>query len=254
MELVRTHASKAEIPLPQPRWDPSGRILTILLCAPNPDIAGFGPGRRRGRSDGVRNHATGKQSRIRDDIIFRDLGTPSIAQVGSNLTISVTLKVDNLTGQIDYILQQRIIVDVFVASAVLNGSVIPAKNATNLYSGSTWGPFNITLPLTETNTGLAKGASTNATVSVTLEDTVLYATPSNLVSPYGQSTEPAMQGSAGSLIVQNQVSSTNSTSTSPTSAAQTYLPYALLGSGVVLMLLAVFLPRGSRGSLANEKQ
>ena len=179
---------------------------------------------------------------------------PSIAQVGSNLTISVTLKVDNLTGQIDYILQQRIIVDVFVASAVLNGSVIPAKNATNLYSGSTWGPFNITLPLTETNTGLAKGASTNATVSVTLEDTVLYATPSNLVSPYGQSTEPAMQGSAGSLIVQNQVSSTNSTSTSPTSAAQTYLPYALLGSGVVLMLLAVFLPRGSRGSLANEKQ
>lgn len=177
-----------------------------------------------------------------------DYQYPSTVQVGSNLSIALTLHVVAMTGIVEYAAEQRIIVHVFLASqAPLNGSIITPSGAEYLYPGSTWGPNNVTIPLTESNTGLAKGASVNASVSITLQDEVWYGVPLSFIT-----TEPAMEGQGGSLIIQNQVPSNNG-SASGGSTFQTYLPYALLASGAVLMLFAVVLPRGPRSPPANQK-
>jgi hypothetical protein len=178
-----------------------------------------------------------------------DYAYPSTAQVGTNLSISVRLHVGNLTGLVEYTAEQRLIVNVFISgeAAPLNGSLISPPDAEFLYPGSTWEPGNVTIPLTVSDTGLAKGAFVNASVSVTLQDEIWYGNPL-----YFTATEPAMQGQAGSLIIQNQVPSGNG-STTNRGAVQTYLPYALLSSGVVLMLLAVVLPRGSRPAPVDQK-
>jgi len=175
---------------------------------------------------------------------------PSQIETGTNLTIAVTLHVTALTGLVEYIAAYRIIVNVFIgAHHFLNGSLSSGVNSPHLYSGSSWGPNNVTIPLTADNTGLAKGESANATLSVTLQDSLWYGLPRFVTE-----TEPAMQGQAGSVVIQNSVPSSNGSATGQgAGAGQTYLPYALLTSGAALMLLAVFLPRGPRSSQTNLK-
>jgi hypothetical protein len=103
--------------------------------------------------------------------------------------------------------------------------------------------------LTAENTGIAKGQSANATVTVTLQDLVWYTTPISLLD-----TEPPMEAGAGSLIIENPATPVSSSNTGQTTGqTQTYLPYALLASGAVLMLSAVFLSRGPRSPQANHK-
>jgi hypothetical protein len=178
---------------------------------------------------------------------------PSQAQVGTNLSITVTLHVNELTGLAEYISHYQFNVEVNVGLKTLNGTITGGNNTAlplPKYPGAVWGPNTLAIPLTANNTGLAKGDSANATVSITLQDLVWYNVPiGNLVS------EPPMLGAIGSLIIQNSVA-TSSSSTSggqSTGQTQTYLPYILLASGAVLMLSAVFLPRGPRPPQANHK-
>ena len=172
-----------------------------------------------------------------------DYSYPAIVSTGSNMTISVSLHVVSLTGLVEYITAYRIVADVFVANQhVLNGTAISGVNAPFLYPGSTWGPNNITIPITPDDTGVAKGTSVNATVSLTLQDTLWYGVP-RLTSE----TEPAMQGGAGSFTIENSVSSSTGSGTGP-SSGQAFVPYVLLATGAILMAAAVVLPRGSRKS------
>jgi hypothetical protein len=167
-----------------------------------------------------------------------DYRYPSQVEVGSSLNVEVTVHVNALTGLVEYVTAYRVIVNVFIGTQhFLNGDLISEVKAPYLYPGGHWGPVNVSIPITEENTGVAKGQSTNASVSVTLQDSVWYGTPRLVYE-----TEPAMQGGAGTLVIQNSVPSNNS------SAGQTFLPYAFMASGVVLLLLAVFLPRGPRMS------
>jgi hypothetical protein len=179
-----------------------------------------------------------------------DYSYPSTADVGSNLTIAVTLHVNSLTGLVEYITNYGIFINVFVgAGHVLNGSVAGAANATLLYPGAAWGPNEIIIPLTADNTGLAKGASANATLSIRLVDRIRYG---GQIGVYD--TEPAMQGQAGSLTIQNSVPVSSSSTIGQTSGqAQTYLPYALLTVGSVLMLSAAFFPSGTRPPQTKPK-
>jgi len=173
---------------------------------------------------------------------------PSTAEVGSNLTITVTLHVNSLTGLVEYITNYGLVAEVFIGSQVLQGSFSSTQNSTFLYPGSSWGPYNITIPLTANNTGLAKGNSANATLSVTLQDNVFYAAPQLNVYV----TEPAMQGVAGGLLIQNPVTST-STSTTTSSTGQTYLPYlVLVAAGAVMMVGAALWPRRPRPAPAPK--
>ena len=118
-----------------------------------------------------------------------------------------------------------------------------ASNGTFLYPGSSWGPINVTIPLTAENTGLAKGASANATVSVTLMDGVYYG--GGLVV---YNTEPAMEGAAGSLVFRNPADGTSVTTSQTNGQTQSNLPYLLFASAAVLMLIVVVLQRWPRPS------
>jgi hypothetical protein len=174
-----------------------------------------------------------------------DYSYPSTAEVGTNLTITVTLHVKSLTGVVEYVNDFRLVANVYVGpQLVLNGSIDGGTQPLFLRSGATWGPKDVIIPLTAQNTGVAKGASANATVSITLVDTVWVADPR--IGDYH--TEPAMQGAAGGLVIQNAVASTTGQGT-----FQTVLPYALLASGAVLVVLAVFLRRGPRSPQANQR-
>lgn len=170
--------------------------------------------------------------------------TPT-AQVGKNLTITLTLSVNEFGGLVEYITAYEMFVDVYIGSGasqrVLNGSLISAVQAPFLYPGSTWGPNNVTIPLTAANTGVSKGQSANATVGLTLEDTDYFGLPYA-----GYQTEPLMAAQAGSFVIENGVT------TSSGESSQTILPYALLSSGVALMVIAVVLPKGQRQQAAPK--
>lgn len=174
---------------------------------------------------------------------------PSVAQVGTNLTIDLSLHLNQFEGQVEYINGYSLKAQLFVGQDVLTQSVYGPPGFNYLFPGATWGPENMTFALTEADTGVALGTSVNATLAVTLEDTVFYGVPEN-----GYESEPPMEAQAGSLIIENQVAtSTTSTSTTTQSSALTILPYALVGSGAVLMAAAVLLPRGPRSTQESTK-
>jgi hypothetical protein len=171
-----------------------------------------------------------------------DYSYPSIAQVGSNLTIALTLDVDSLTGLVEYVFNYGLVVDVFVGQNVLTGSIYSTNGAPFLYPGATWGPNNITIPLTENNTGLSPGASANSSVTIMLEDTLWWGGQLSILH-----TEPAMQGSAENIVIQNPAESTRSFTTAQAAGqSKTYLPYELLALGTVLVASAVFVSLTSR--------
>jgi hypothetical protein len=178
---------------------------------------------------------------------------PSTADVGTNLNVTLTLHVNSLTGLVEYLYVYRLVVDVLIGGIELNGSVssgsgVGASNllgSPRLYAGSNWGPNNISIPLTADNTGLAKGASANATVIIVLEDSI---------HEGFDATEPPMQDSAGGLVIQNSAATPNSSATGQTTdQIQTYLLYAVLALGALLMVSAVLLPRGPQSRQANQK-
>jgi hypothetical protein len=178
-----------------------------------------------------------------------DYSYPSTVEVGTNLTITVTLHVKSLTGVVEYVNDFRLVANLYVGpQLVLNGSINSGTQPLFLHPGATWGPKDLTIPLTASNTGIAKGSSANATLSITLGDTVWVADPR--IGDYH--TEPAMQGDAGGLVIQNAVASPGDSTTGRVTV-QTILPYALLGSGAVLVLLSVFFRRGRRSPQANQK-
>jgi hypothetical protein len=184
-----------------------------------------------------------------------DYTYPSVAQVGTNLTISLTLHVGAFNGIIEYTTAYELQVALDVGGQQQQVTIYGPGgfNASSfLYPGGIWGPNNATFPLTEANTGLAVGQSANATFSVTLLDSVEVGYPFLVYA-----TEPPMTGQGGTLLIQDQVaSSTTTTSSSSTTAqgtGQSLLPYALLASGAVLIAAAIFLPRGPRSSMPNHK-
>lgn len=175
-----------------------------------------------------------------------DYTYPSAAQVGSNLTVSLSLHVQAFSGVIEFILGYELQVALYVGQQEQQVTIAGPGgfNASSfLYPGGIWGPVNATFPLTQNNTGLALGQSTNATFSVTLLDSVYVGAPY-----YHIETENPMQGQGGTLLIQNGVTSTSTSLSSTTghSTSQTLLPYALLASGAVLIVGAIIMPRGPR--------
>jgi hypothetical protein len=165
-----------------------------------------------------------------------DYSYPSVAQVGSNLTVALTLHVDSLTGLVEYVFNYALVVEVFVGQDVLNGSIYSGNGAPFLYPGATWGPNNVTIPLTEDDTGLSPGASANASVTIMLENTLWWGGQLSVFH-----TEPAMQGSAANIVIQNPAGFTRSSNAQKTTGqGNAYLPYELLALGAALVVSAVF--------------
>jgi len=169
---------------------------------------------------------------------------PSIAQVGTNLTMALTLHINSLGGIVQYISNYNLQARVFIGAHEVDGIIGSETGAPSLYPGSSWGPNNVTILLTADNTGLAKGESANATVGIVFNDFVFYGAPINAFEPENQ-----MQGSGGSLTIQNAVVTSSTSSGGQGSGlgnVQSILPYALLASGVILMVAAVYFTRSPR--------
>jgi hypothetical protein len=180
---------------------------------------------------------------------------PSTVQVGTNMNMTLTMRVNSLTGLVEYTTTYSLLVIVFIGSNQVVGNVTAPNGSPFLYPGSDWGPNNVTIPITAANTGLTAGQTGNASVSIILNDYIFYG---GAVTYY--STEPPMTGGGGTFIVQDAVqtsssassssagssTSTSSTGGSPANGTQNYLPYVLLGAGAVLLIGAIVLPRGPR--------
>jgi hypothetical protein len=184
-----------------------------------------------------------------------DYSLPTTAEVGTNLTIALSLHVNSLSGIIDYITDYRFDVYAYIgAQQIGSGSVVSSIDAPYLYPGGVWAN-NVTIPLTASGTGLAEGQSANATVSFTLENQVYIANGRD--SFY--TSEPPMQGQVGGILIQYGTSSASTSTTSSASTAsrgigQSYLTDALLASGAVLVILAVALwPRSPAASGIRAK-
>lgn len=167
---------------------------------------------------------------------------PSVAQVGTTLTIDLSLHLNQFSGEVEFIAAYSMKAELYVGTNLLEQTVL-GPSQTNpfsfLYPGSTWGPEGFNFSLTEANTGVAPGTSANATLAVVIEDSPYYGYPGNIFG-----TEPPMTAAVGSLIIEN-VAANNATSTSTTtqSGGPTLLPYILVASGVVMLITAVFIPR-----------
>jgi hypothetical protein len=189
---------------------------------------------------------------------------PSTVQVGTNMNLTFNVRVNSLTGLIEYTTTYSLSIVVSVGTNELTGNITAPNGSPFLYPGSNWGPNNVTIPLTAANTGLAKGQSANASVSVVLND---WNWVGGAVTYY--STEPPMTGNGGSFVIQNAVQTassasgsgsggTDTTTTTTTSqgasASQGYLPYVLLGIGAVLMIAAVITPRSPKSIVVPAPQ
>jgi hypothetical protein len=170
---------------------------------------------------------------------------PSAALVGTNLTVSLSLRLNQFEGNVEYINHYSLGVDLQVGQEVLQKTIDgPYGINTSLYPGATWGPENFTFPLTESDTGVAPGTSENATLLVTLEDTTFVQVMTLEGIPgIAEVTEPAMQASAGSLIIENPVASHAGTAGIGWVAVG-----AAGGAAVVLVGAAAFLLRKRRAS------
>jgi hypothetical protein len=174
---------------------------------------------------------------------------PSVANVGTNLTISLTLHVNQFSGYVEYIQDYRLGLQLFVGENSLQETVSgPVGLNRTLYPGATWGPENFTFPLNESATGVAPGTSENATLAVTLGDTVWFGIPWNFFM-----TEPPMETGAGSLTIENQPATSTTSASTPTrgDTGESLFLYALAASAVVLVVAAVVISRRPRPPAAE---
>lgn len=149
----------------------------------------------------------------------------SQATVGQNATFTLTLYLDNVTGDGSYVLNYEMVVTLYVdLTHVLTGRVIEPSLGPLLYPGSHWGPENISIPLTQENTGIKSGASRNVSISVAVEDEVWLGYPAEYNVPTNA------QGSMGSMLI-----------SPPGGKSTPILGYGLVAGGLIVVALAVVL-------------
>jgi hypothetical protein len=161
---------------------------------------------------------------------------PSSVQTGSNLTFQLTLVVDNLTQVQSYITLYSLVVTVYALNPQpLTGQVGEDTGLKPLYPGGHWGPYNVTIPVTSANTGAAPGAPVNASVSLALQTKV------SLGGQYVGSTVPENPQAALGYVIINEGGSS-------TGGSGNYVPYLLVGVGVVVLAVsALVFGRKTRG-------
>ena len=102
---------------------------------------------------------------------------PQNVTVGSNFTLRVYGYVDELTGLKLYVEKYSISIMASLSTGqVLTQTVL--EDAVFLYAGARFGPFNITIPFTQSEMGdLPSGQSTNASLVLLFGATVYYDKP-----------------------------------------------------------------------------
>ena len=104
---------------------------------------------------------------------------PPVIHVGEKTNMTFYVYLTELSGW--KVQSQRQVLRVIVNTASQSVVAQEAQNNLILYQGGRWGPFNVTLDLTESELGLSPGQLTNATVFANL---VVYEQYDNPAAPF----------------------------------------------------------------------
>jgi hypothetical protein len=159
-------------------------------------------------------------------------GFPQQAQVGTTLVIPVKLYVDNLTKLMSFLQDYNVTVTLTLQTGKsISGKAGVSANqaaenlgALQLHAGQLWGPANITLPVTEANTGLAPGREAVANATIRVDADVWFNQPINFYRTQSNQT------SIGEVVIANGT---------PSGPVLNYGGFGLLGLGVVLFVVAL---------------
>src|SRR5438132_7296636 len=157
---------------------------------------------------------------------------PPTAKTGSNLNVSVLLYVDTLTGLKLYVRDYglTVAVDLGKGHTIIRSANVSIVEQKWLYPGGRWGPLNISLPITEQDTGLAPGQAVRANVTISLLATIWYDSPIfNYLPESGD-------GRVGSVYVQGVGPAV--------SGSSTIVPFLLIASGAALLVTRIVVFRG----------
>lgn len=160
------------------------------------------------------------------------------------MTVPIKLYVANLTGLMSFLQDYTVTISLTLGNGkTLSGqasvnSTAAAENlgAGQLHSGQEWGPVNVTLALTQSNTGLGNGQEALAVATLRVDADVWFNQPVNFYRPQGNQT------SIGSVLISNGT---------PSGAMPNYPGFVLLGLGVALVAVS-FVMRSKKPSSSAE--
>lgn len=157
------------------------------------------------------------------------------AAVGTNLTVSAVVSVDNLTGSEQYVRDYVLLVILLCDDHSVNSSLgSPTPTQRYLYQGARWGPLNFTIPLTQGDTGLSPGQGANASITLRLVTDISYDSPGYRLSGYS----PVFGDGSSFVEIQDPGSQQLATTGQPNPALP-LLPSLLVGGGLLLLAVRV---------------
>jgi hypothetical protein len=159
------------------------------------------------------------------DITLRYRYPPSVA-TGSNLVIVLTFHMDNVSGYTSYLWTLKLDVTVYIDLAHVLVGTVKSDPSKFLYPGGTWGPINVTIPITEANSGVGAGQTRNANISIALADVAWLGRPLNYDLPQ------KYQASGGYVSIY-----------SPSVSPPSLEAIVLLAGGIVIVAVAILVPR-----------
>jgi hypothetical protein len=175
--------------------------------------------------------------------------TPASAVVGTNLTVSAVVTVNELTGAENDVRDYVLLVIFFCDNHSVNssqGSSTPTQRY--LYPGASWGPLNFSIPLTEGDTGLSPGDTANASLTLRLITDVSYDSPGYRLSGYAP-----IFGDGGTFVLIQDPGTPEAASRGAVVQGVPLMPSLLVGCGTVLLAASIGLSRTrvkSKGDIA----
>lgn len=156
------------------------------------------------------------------------------AVVGTNLTVSATVLVDNLTGAEEYVRDYVLVAILFCNDHSVNSSVgSPTPTQTYLYPGAHWWGLNFSIPLTKGDTGLSPGQTANASLTLRLITDIEYDSPDYRESGY------APVSGDGSTFVQILAPGTLHAATEMTANQGVEWPqFLVVGAGALILVVS----------------
>lgn len=184
---------------------------------------------------GAREFQVASQSYLGGAEMTVSYNASSTATVGSNLTVTAQVTVGNFSGSELYVRDYVLVVTLFCddrSSNVTAGSQVPTQRF--LYPGARWGPFNVTVPVTESDTGLRQGEDANASLTLSLIADIAYSSPGYGISGY----TPVSGGGSAWVVVSDPAGASSSPVPTPALSVPV-IPSALVGGGLALLALRI---------------
>ena len=165
---------------------------------------------------------------------------PKTVTTNSNLTITATVTINELTGYKVYLIDYGLTATVFSNGIALMGRVLGGNNNKYLYPGSHWGPLNITIPINSSDFDLSPGKSVEANISLQFIGDVWVNLP---VNPYHYTDSNS--SNIGSLSI--------ASGTQPTPSYVYILPLGVIVLAGVVVTWIYYRKKSKRTIIHNQR-